>query len=172
MANQQHVELIKKGSAAWNQWREQNPKEPVDLSDADLRGLALAKVDLKGAYLKGAKLQFSNLAGAAMEGANLEQARLQEANLQGAQLENAVVKNCNLMEANLQNTNFQNADIQGSQFNEDVMFGQTNLKGANLVDASGLSVMQIQTSLVDKDTKLPEYLSDDMEDEDFLNSMI
>ncbi len=172
MANEQHVELIKKGPEAWNQWREQNQEEPVDLSDADLRGLALAKVNLKGADLKRAKLQFANLAGALLEGANLEQARLQEANLQGAQLENAVVKNCNLMEANLQNTNFQNADIQGSQFNEDVMFGQTNLKGANLVDASGLSVMQIKTSLVDKDTKLPEYLSDDMEDEDFLNSMI
>jgi len=172
MANEQHVELIKQGSEAWNRWREQNPGESIDLSEADLRGFALAKANLKGADLKKAKLQFSNLAGASMEGANLEAARLQEANLQGAQLENAVVKNCNFMEANLQNTNFQNADIQGSQFNEDVLFGQTNLKGANLLDASGLSVMQIQTSLVDKDTKLPEYLSDDMEDEDFLNSMI
>ena len=107
-----------------------------------------------------------------MEGANLEQARLQEVNLQGAQLQNANLKKCNLMEANLQNTNLQNADVQSAQFNEDVMFGQTNLRGANLLDASGLSVMQIQTSLVDKETQLPEYLSDDMEDEDFINSMI
>lgn len=172
MANEQHVELIKQGPEAWNQWREQNQEEPVDLSDADLRGLALAKVNLKGADLKRAKLQFTNLAGALLEGANLEQARMQEANLQSAQLENAVVKNCNLMESNLQNTNFQNADIRGSQFNEDVLFGQTNLKGANLLDASGLSMMQIQTSLVDENTKLPEYLRDDMDDEDFLNSML
>ncbi len=172
MANEQHVEMIKKGTEAWNQWREENPDETIDLSEADLRGLALAKVNLKGANLKLTKLQFSNLAGASLEGANMEQARLQEVNLQGAQLENANLKKCNLMEANLQNTNLQNADVQSAQFNEDVMFGQTNLRGANLLDASGLSVMQIQTSLVDKETQLPEYLSDDMEDEDFINSMI
>jgi uncharacterized protein YjbI with pentapeptide repeats len=172
MANEQHVELIKKGPEAWNQWREQNPEEAIDLSEADLRGTALNKANLKGANLKQAKLQFSNLAGASLEGANLEAARLQEANLQGAQLEKANLKKCNLMESNLQSTNLQNANVQSAQFNEDVMFGQTNLKGTDLTDASGLSVMQIQVSLVDKDTKLPEYLSDDMEDEDFLNSMI
>ena len=172
MANAQHVELIKKGSEAWNQWREQNPEESIDLSEADLRGTALTKANLKGANLKQAKLQFSNLAGASLEGANMEEARLQEANLQGAQLESANLKKCNLMESNLQSTNLQYADVQSAQFNEDVIFGQTNLKGANLTDASGLSVMQIQISQVDKDTKLPEYLSDDMEDEDFLNSMI
>lgn len=172
MANEQHVEMIKKGPEAWNQWREENPDEAIDLSEADLRGLALAKVNLNGANLKLTKLQFSNLAGASMEGANLEQARLQEVNLQGAQLQNANLKKCNLMEANLLNTNLQNADVQSAQFNEDVMFGQTNLRGTNLLDASGLSVMQIQTSLVDKETQLPEYLSDDMEDEDFINSMI
>ena len=172
MANEQHVEMIKKGSEAWNQWRKENPDEVIDLSEADLRGLALAKANFKNANLKLAKLQFSNLAGASLEGANMEQARLQEVNLQGAQLENANLKKCNLMEANLQNTNLQNADVQSAQFNEDVMFGQTNLRGANLLDASGLSVMQIQSSLVDKDTQLPEYLNDDMEDEDFINSMI
>jgi uncharacterized protein YjbI with pentapeptide repeats len=172
MANARQVELIKKGPEAWNEWREQNPDEAIDLSEADLRGITLSEVNLKEANLKQAKLQFSNLAGASLEGANLEAARLQEVNLQGAQLENANLKKCNLMESNLQGTNLQNADVQSAQFNEDVMFGKTNLKGANLLDASGLSVMQIQISLVDKDTKLPEYLNDDMEDEDFINSMI
>ena len=159
------------GDAA-DQNDEQNPDESIDLSEADLRGVTLSKANLKGANLKQAKLQFSNLAGASLEGANLEQARLQEVNLQGAQLEKANLKKCNLMESNLQSTNLQNADVQSAQFNEDVMFGQTNLRGANLLDASGLSVMQIQASLVDKDTQLPEYLNDDMEDEDFINSMI
>lgn len=172
MANEQQVVLIKKGPETWNQWREQNPDESIDLSEADLRGTSLIKANLKGANLKLAKLQFSNLAGALLEGANMEQARLQEANLQGAQLENANLKKCNLMESNLLGTNLQNANVQSAQFNEDVMFGKTNLKGANLLDASGLSVMQIQSSLVDKQTQLPEYLSDDMEDEDFINSMI
>jgi len=172
MAIEQHVEIIKKGPDAWNQWREENPTVAIDLSGADLRGTVLSRINLKEADLSCAKLQFSNLAEASMEGANLEQARLQEVNFQGAQLENANLKKCNLMESNLLGANLENADVQSAQFNEDVMFGKTNLKGTNLLDASGLSVMQIQASLVDKNTKLPEYLSDDMEDEEFLNSMI
>jgi len=172
MADANQLERIKSGVDHWNQWRDENPEETIDLSEADLRGVKLPGANLKGAQMPGAKLQFSNLAGALLNEANLEGARMQEVNLQGAQLSGANVKRCNLMESNLQNANFENSDLQSSQFNEDVLFGQTNLKGANLTDASGLSVMQIKLSLVDKGTRLPEYLSDDMEDEDFLNSML
>ncbi len=172
MANLEQLDLLKKNSEEWNSWRENNPDEKIDLSEADLRGIKLIKANLKGANLKNAKLQFSNLSGALMDGADLEKARLQEANLNGAQLNNANLKNCNLMESSIDNANLENADIQGSQFNEDVMFVKTNLKGANLTNASGLSLMQIQMAIIDKSTKLPEYLSDDMEDEDFLNSML
>ena len=172
MSKPEHVELIKNGVSAWNDWREQHPEAPMDLSEADLRGLKLQNVNLKGTDLKAAKLQFANLSGANLEGANLDRARLQEVDLTRAQMKNAVVKNCNLMEANLLETNQENADIQGSQFNEDVMFHQANLKGANLDNATGLSIMQIKAAVVDKTTKLPEYLSDDTDDEEFLNSML
>lgn len=172
MANEQHLGMINKGVESWNQWREENQDEAIDLSGADLRGTSLAGFNLKNANLMDAKLQFSNLAGALMEGANLERARLQEVNLQGTQLANANVKGCNLMESNLQGANLENCNLQGSQFNEDVLFAQTNLMGANLLEASGLSVMQIKSSVVDKNTQLPDYLNDDMEDEEFLNSMI
>lgn len=172
MAEEQQVERIKGGVEGWNQWREENPDEVIDLSEADLRGLKLAGINFKNANLKNTKLQFSNLAGALLDEADLERARLQEVNLQNAQLARANVSHCNLMEASLQNANFENSSLKGAQFNEDVLFAQTNLKGADLTDASGLNVMQIQTSLVDANTRLPDYLSDDMEDEDFLNSMI
>ncbi len=172
MANEQHLELVKKGVEGWNAWREQNPDEPVDLSGADLRGAKISKANLKGANLKEAKLQFANLSGALLDGANMEKAKLQEANLQSAQMTNANIKQCNFMESNLQNANLENADLQGSQFNEDVLFADAKLKGANLTDASGLSVPQIQSAKVDANTKRPEYLNDDMEDEDFLNTMI
>ena len=61
MANEQHVELLKKGSEGWNAWRDQNPDEAVDLSGADLRGVKISKANLKGANLAEAKLQFANL---------------------------------------------------------------------------------------------------------------
>jgi len=172
MANDQQLERLKQGVEGWNDWRAQNPEEAIDLSEADLRGLKLQKANLKGADLHQAKLQFSNLSGADLDGANLDRAKFQEANLYGAQISNAVLQNCNFMEANLQGTNLENSKLVSSQFNEDVMFDKANLKGADLTDASGLSVPQIQSAQVNENTKLPEYLSDDMEDEDFLNSML
>lgn len=172
MANAQHVELIKQGVDAWNAWREANPGEAIDLSEADLRGTKLSNANLKDANLQGAKLQFANLSGANLENANLNQARMQEVNLTRAKLCNAQLQNCNLMEASLIETDLENANVQGAQFNEDVEFHQANLKGANLVQASGLTIGQIKAAQLDANTKFPEYLSDDTDDEDFLNSML
>lgn len=172
MPNAQHVELIKKGVEGWNAWREENAAEAVDLSEADLRGAKLSNANLKDANLQGAKLQFANLSGANLENANLNQARMQEVNLARARLNNAQMQKCNLMEASLIETDLENADAQGAQFNEDVEFHQANLKGTNLVQASGLTVGQIKQGKYDANTRLPDYLSDDTEDEEFLNSML
>jgi hypothetical protein len=35
MANDEHVAILKKGVAAWNAWRDENPDKP-DLSKPDL----------------------------------------------------------------------------------------------------------------------------------------
>ena len=83
-----------------------------------------------------------------------------------------MVTQCNFMEANVQGANFEGADLSGSQFNEDVFFMKANLKGANLTDASGLHPNNIQGAMIDKETRFPDYLQDDLEDEDFLNSFL
>jgi hypothetical protein len=36
MANDEHVAMLKKGVAAWNEWRDKNPAIRPDLSHADL----------------------------------------------------------------------------------------------------------------------------------------
>ncbi len=172
MGSQEHLELLKKGVEGWNQWRESNPDVAIDLSDSDLRGTNLKGANLKEANLEGAKLQFANLSGAHLEQANLARAKLQEVNLQGAQLSGAAVTNCNFMESNVQGANFEGANLSGSQFNEDVFFMKTNLKGTDLTDVSGLHPNNIQGALLSKETKLPDYLQDDLEDEDFLNSFL
>jgi hypothetical protein len=41
MANDEHVALLKKGAAAWNAWRNENPDICPDLSYADLKGANL-----------------------------------------------------------------------------------------------------------------------------------
>jgi uncharacterized protein YjbI with pentapeptide repeats len=56
MANDKHVAMLKKGVAAWNAWRDENPDIRPDLSYADL-----SETNLKGANLSGANLSRAGL---------------------------------------------------------------------------------------------------------------
>ena len=51
MANSEHVELLGKGVATWNQWREDRSDMRPDLRGADLRNAILAGVNLSAADL-------------------------------------------------------------------------------------------------------------------------
>jgi uncharacterized protein YjbI with pentapeptide repeats len=70
-----------------------------------------------------------------------------------------------MLEANLQYTILEKANLEGVQFNEDTLFNQTNLKGANLSSATGLSTTQLNQAITDKQTQLPDYLEEEMDDE-------
>jgi uncharacterized protein YjbI with pentapeptide repeats len=75
-----------------------------------------------------------------------------------------------MLESNLQYADLENANLEGAQFNEDALFNQTNLKGANLKGTTGLSSSQINSAITDKQTRLPDYLEEEMDD-DFLLQM-
>ena len=167
MANEEHLKLIKQGVDIWNAWREKCPEIHPDLSQADLRGVKLQKINLGNTNLKESKLQFSNLTGAQLGEANLTKSRLQEACLQSAHMQKCNLSGAGMLEANLQYTNLENASLEGAQFNEDTLFNQTNLKGANLLFATGLSTSQLSQAITDKETQLPDYLEEEMDD-DFL----
>lgn len=81
MANEEHLELLKRDIDAWNKWMETNPRIKPDLSRADLGGADLMLANLAGADLKGANLILANL-----KGADLRRADLSGANLVGARL--------------------------------------------------------------------------------------
>ena len=66
MANQKHLEILKKGVPAWNEWRIQNRGFRPDLSGADLR-----EANLGWANLRLANLRLANLIGADLHGADL-----------------------------------------------------------------------------------------------------
>ena len=51
MANQNHLAVLKKGVAAWNNWREKNPEIQPDLSKANLRLANLREANLREAKL-------------------------------------------------------------------------------------------------------------------------
>ncbi|MGR3279868.1 pentapeptide repeat-containing protein, partial [Acaryochloris marina NIES-2412] len=60
------LEILRRGPDAWNQWREKNPNQEINLSGADLSG-----ADLHGADLHNAKLSSAKLNGADLRSADL-----------------------------------------------------------------------------------------------------
>jgi uncharacterized protein YjbI with pentapeptide repeats len=98
MANDEHVAMLGRGAAVWNEWRAKH-NEPPDLTRAGLRGIDLSgfdlsRADLRDADLRGAKLSGANLSRTHLEGANLFKAMLDGANLAEAFLYGAQFLNC------------------------------------------------------------------------------
>src|ERR1700730_17401042 len=98
MPNDEHVSMLARGAAAWNEWRADRD-ETADLYRAGLRGLDLSgfdlsRVDLRGADLRGTNLSGANLSDAHLDGANFFNARLDRADLSWAFLNGAQFLNC------------------------------------------------------------------------------
>ena len=55
MPNDEHLAVLRRGTAAWNAWCAEN-RETADLAQAGLRGLDLSGYDLSRADLRGALL--------------------------------------------------------------------------------------------------------------------
>jgi uncharacterized protein YjbI with pentapeptide repeats len=171
MGDADYLQLIKQGAEAWNRWREQNPETKPDLTNADLRGAKLEGYNFKDACMEGVRLHEAKLVNANLENANLKNAKIQYANLQSAKLAGANLRGVNFMESNLQGVDLEKADLQGAQFNEDVMFAQANIKGADLRNTTGLMAHQFKGAKFDQTTQFPDDLEMD-EEEDFLMGML
>ena len=104
---------------------------------SDLRRLDLFRADVSGQDLRGRHLV----------GANLDEANLSEANLSGANLRGASLRGASLRGARLRG-----ADLSGADLN------RADLSGADLRWAFGLAQEQVDKTLGDEDTKLPEGL--------------
>jgi uncharacterized protein YjbI with pentapeptide repeats len=98
MPNDEHVAMLARGAAVWNEWRAKSHDTP-DLSGAglrgrDLSGFELSGADLRGADLRGTNLSEANLSLAHLDGVNFFKAVLDGANLSGAFLTEAQFLNC------------------------------------------------------------------------------
>ena len=154
MANPEHVEIVRQGAAAIDQWRPQNPGAYLDLSEADLRGANLRGANLSGANLREADLTAAILAvanvagadrtgafllGATLLGTDFAKADLSEsiliatnllgANLVGANLTATHMTMAHLLRANLTEANLTKADLGGANLS------YAELAGANLDEA-------------------------------------
>src|SRR5258708_28513075 len=143
MANQEHLELLKQGTAVWNAWREQHPEIQPDLYEADLSRADLSGVNLYRADLREADFFGANLSGADLFEANLTQAFLSIARLKGADLGGA-----NLYEARLKGADLSGADLSGANlFGADLSYA--NLTGANLIEADLSGATLVRTNLTE-----------------------
>ena len=153
-ANPEHVEIVKKGAAAIEEWRRKHPKTTLQLSKsqlikANLANSNLSKVvlykadlfqaDLSRANLSKADVSCANLFGANLTGANLDKANLSvsnliHVNLAGASLVGANLRKVDLSAANLSKTNLSGADLTASYLHYPD-FLETNLSSANLTFA-------------------------------------
>src|SRR5271157_2314699 len=61
MANEEHLAILNKGAAAWNEWREQHPDIRPNLFGATLFRAHLREANLREANLRGANLRFTKL---------------------------------------------------------------------------------------------------------------
>ena len=128
MANKRHLARLKQGVAAWNQWRDENPKIWPDLREADLRGKDLREANLAGAFLNNALFHQTSLDGANLVEAqltktdltlaHLTKAHLTRVHLALSNLAGANLTDVDLTEANLLGANFQAANLMGTDFSK------------------------------------------------------
>ena len=124
MSNSEHLKLLTGGTKGWNAWRAANPRVPVDLSGARLRGVNLQGVDFFGV----------NLRGADATGANLSHSRLDAADLRSATLDGAVLRNSSMF-AKLDGMSLVRADLQEAFLPGTALMG-VHLEQANLIRAN------------------------------------
>lgn len=89
MANEQHLEMLKRGVEEWNAWRREHADVRPDLGGADLTRALLRHAHLRHADLSGADLTRADLSGALLTGAHLSGADLIRADLNRAQFASA-----------------------------------------------------------------------------------
>lgn len=167
MPNLEHLEILKQGVEAWNEWRRLNPYIHPYLTDADLTGVDLSGANFRLAELgrmnlSGVNMCRVNLIGAILNGSNLSGADLTHAMLQGATLTSVDLSHAKLSYADLSYAKIQSPYLRGADFTNSYWQG-TSLAAADLSEAIGLENVTHQTpSTVGVDTlfmsagKLPE----------------
>jgi len=172
MANKKHLELLKNGVDAWNDWRMRNPDELPDLEGAELAGIDLggtAKAIVEQ-YIAGFTednirnldlLDCASYYPFAARGATLENkmnyfalataltrggANLVSAKLSGANLSEACLLGAQLFNSELENTSFTSANLVGAML-DDSSLCHAELKRANCEFASFAGARIIDSDL-------------------------
>ena len=140
MADDEHVEILKQGTDAWNTWRKRNPSTNPDLSNislarAELDGADFHNANLMGADLRRAQLKAANFRNADLERSDLTIAQCSKADFWNARLYKAVLVHANLRLAELGQCNLQHADLTEAHLSKASLLG-ADLTDAKLIESS------------------------------------
>ncbi len=140
----------------------------IDLSDAACQGACLAEADIEFGILANADLRTvdlhdADLSGAVLDGADLSRAKLRGANLRGVsfrktRLDGADLSNARMGGAFFIGTSLKGANLAGAYLRV-AQFDRADLSGADLRGVIGLTWAQIEGTIRDADTRLPENLT-------------
>lgn len=142
--NQEHAEILAKGTEAWNAWRKKNPGihpdlSGVDLSEEDVSGYNFSETNLRDADLYQADLGGTNLKLADLRGTDLSAARMVGADLYKCNFAGAFLTEAELSEAYAGSADFRGADLRGAAFVganlTEADFGDANLMNARFCNA-------------------------------------
>ncbi len=157
VANEQHLDILRKGDYVWNEWRRKNIKPDLseaNLSEAFLINFDLREANLDGANLSGAKLNESRLWYTNLNNANLSGAVLCWADLSGADLSGANLSRANLWGVNLTRANLIGTSLTQANLSKAILV-ETNLERADLTDCRiyGISAWDLKLG-TEKDNNL------------------
>jgi len=141
VANSEHVEILKKGAAVWNEWRAARADLIPDLHKADLRMFDLRggfeeqkRLNLRAADLSGAIIENADLGWADLDGADLRDASFERSDLRFATIRAANLTTVDLYEAVLTETDLSDSVLTDA-FVHHTVFLRTILKNASLRQA-------------------------------------
>jgi len=177
MANNEALEILKRGGRAWNDWLHEKFGSAKDwksyLESLDAMDICkdLENVILDGYDLKGADLSSANLRGASLVAANLKHADLSAADLQGACLREANLSWASLVEADLKRTDLTQAQLAFSIVSDaDVSYAK--LCGAELCSTRFGGVKMRGTDLGNADLTGTIFENCDFNDTDVSGALL
>lgn len=190
------VRILKSNIKAFNKYRDDTKNELLDLSEADLTGTNLCRVNLENVILKEAELNFAYLHSANLKNSDLSdltvgRADMTETNLSGSKmhstdltntilygadlsnikgahliLEGAKVREVNFSGADLTNANLSNVDLNGVNFEKANLTG-TDFTGSNLSNSLHLNTTKFDSTTIWPDSqRLPDNFNPKDSDED------
>ncbi len=123
--NPHHLQAVKMGAAAVDDWRSEHPADRLDLSGADLTGMNFSGWNLSRVILDNADLTGSSLKGADLSEGWARRTKFVNADLSDAALFRTSLAGADLSDANLSNTNMYRCILRDAILNDG-----TNFNGA------------------------------------------